>query len=64
MPDFDSAWKDALDAYFEPFMAFFFAEAHREIDWTRGVEMLASDRHHDEPTEAAGGPCLERDSRV
>jgi hypothetical protein len=26
MPDFDNAWKEALDKYFEPFMAFFFAE--------------------------------------
>ena len=40
MFDFDTAWKEALDLYFEPFMAFFFADAHRQIDWPRGFEML------------------------
>ncbi len=40
MSDFDSPWKEALDAYFEPFMAFFHPTAHREIDWTHGYEML------------------------
>lgn len=40
MADFDSAWKEALDVVFEPFMAFFFPAAHREIDETRPSEML------------------------
>jgi len=40
MADYDSPWKEALDSYFEPFMAFFFPEAHREIDWGRGYEAL------------------------
>ncbi|HEX7446067.1 MAG TPA: hypothetical protein VF306_00905 [Pirellulales bacterium] len=40
MPDFDNAWKEALEVFFEPFMAFFFADAHREIDWAHGFEML------------------------
>lgn len=40
MPDFDTAWKEALEALFEPFMAFFFPEAHRDIDWSRPCEML------------------------
>jgi hypothetical protein len=38
--DYDSPWKEILDLYFEPFMAFFFPAAHREIDWSRGYEML------------------------
>ncbi len=40
MADFDTAWKGAIDAFFEPFMACFFGEAHREIKWARGFEML------------------------
>ena len=40
MSDFDSPWKEALDCYFEPFMAFFFPQAHTEIDWGRSYEML------------------------
>jgi hypothetical protein len=39
-PDYDSPWKEALDRYFEPCMAFFFPRAHAEIDWARGYEML------------------------
>jgi hypothetical protein len=38
--DFDSPWKEALDRYFEAFLAFFFPEAHADIDWSRGYEML------------------------
>ncbi|NEO28751.1 MAG: hypothetical protein F6K03_18220 [Kamptonema sp. SIO4C4] len=38
--DYDSPWKEALSVYFEPFMAFFFPEIHRDIDWTRGYEFL------------------------
>jgi len=29
-----------LDGYFPAFMAFFFPEAHADIDWTRGYESL------------------------
>lgn len=40
MSDYDSPWKEALDVYFEPFLAFFFAQAHADIDWRRGYEPL------------------------
>lgn len=40
MSEFDGPWKEALEAYFERFMAFFFPQAHRAIDWLRGYEML------------------------
>src|SRR5712691_1275020 len=40
MPDYDSPWKEMLDGYFPAFMAFFFPEAHADIDWTRGYESL------------------------
>ncbi len=39
-PDYDSPWKDLLDHYFEPFMAFFFPDAYAQIDWAGGVEFL------------------------
>jgi hypothetical protein len=38
--DYDSPWKEALDRYFEPCMAFFFPRIHVDIDWSRGYEML------------------------
>ncbi len=40
MGDYDSAWKEALDVYFEPFLALFFPQAHTEISWSRGYESL------------------------
>jgi len=38
--DYDSPWKDVLDAYFADFMALFLPEAHTGIDWSRGWESL------------------------
>lgn len=40
MSDYDSPWKEALEQYFQAFMAFFFPLAHAEIDWSRGYEFL------------------------
>lgn len=39
-PDYDTPWKDLLDRFFEAFMAFFFSEAHAQIDWMSGYEFL------------------------
>ena len=39
IPDeYDSPWKDALEHAFPEFMAFYFPQAHSEIDWVRGHE--------------------------
>src|SRR5436309_208362 len=38
--DYDSPWKEALERYFEAFLAFFFPAAHADIDWARGYEFL------------------------
>lgn len=38
--DFDTPWKEMLEACFEDFMAFFFPQAHAEIDWARGYLSL------------------------
>jgi hypothetical protein len=32
---YDTPWKDMLDRYFEDFMAFFFPEAHADVDWSQ-----------------------------
>jgi hypothetical protein len=40
MADYDSPWKEALDLYFEAFVAFFRPEIHNDIDWSRGWESL------------------------
>jgi hypothetical protein len=36
--DYDSPWKEALDLYFEPFLALLFPTIHAQIDWSRGHE--------------------------
>ena len=38
--EYDSPWKEILDLYFRQFMAFFFPDAHDDIDWVRGYETL------------------------
>jgi hypothetical protein len=38
--DFDSAWKEMLEHYFQEFMAFFFPQLYAEIDWSRDLEFL------------------------
>jgi predicted transposase/invertase (TIGR01784 family) len=40
LSDLDAAWKETLDLYFEPFLAFLFPEAHAVINWDRSVEFL------------------------
>ncbi len=38
--DYDSPWKEALEAYFPEFLALCFPEVHAGIDWARGHEFL------------------------
>ncbi len=38
--DYDGAWKEGVEQYFEPFLTFFFPQIYSEIDWTRGYEFL------------------------
>jgi hypothetical protein len=38
--DFDSPWKEALDAYFPEFMNFFFPDIHAAVDWSHGYTFL------------------------
>ncbi|HEY7426654.1 MAG TPA: hypothetical protein VH682_20630 [Gemmataceae bacterium] len=40
MAVYDQTWKEAMDKWFEPFVAFFFANVHRDIDWGRGWQSL------------------------
>jgi hypothetical protein len=34
--DYDSPWKDVLENFFPEFMAFYFPQAHAQIDWSAG----------------------------
>jgi Domain of unknown function (DUF4351) len=39
----DTPWKQILEGYFPQFMAFFFPEACRAIDWSKGFDFLDSE---------------------
>ena len=38
--DWDNPWKEALRHFLERFLAFFFPDIHKAIDWKRGYEDL------------------------
>lgn len=38
--DYDNPWKSALEHAFPEFIAFYFPDAHRRIDWSRGHDFL------------------------
>jgi hypothetical protein len=38
--DFDSPWKEALELYFQAFLALFYPHIHADIDWSRGYVFL------------------------
>ena len=38
--NYDSPWKEALEQYFEAFVASLFKEAYIQINWSQGYEFL------------------------
>jgi hypothetical protein len=38
--DYDTPWKEVIEAYFPEFLEFFFPKAYRDIDWGKGYEFL------------------------
>jgi hypothetical protein len=52
--NYDQTWKEALEDYLEPFMAFFFPEVHNLIDWSRGYESLDKELQQITPTATSG----------
>ena len=40
MTEYDSPWKEAIDAFFERFMAICFPSVHSAVDWNSPVKML------------------------
>lgn len=60
MSKYDSPWKEALDCYFERFMAFFFPQAHADIDWSRGYEFLDKELQQIAPEGEVGGRVVDK----
>lgn len=38
--NYDESWKEALEVYFDAFLAFFFREIYQQIDWTQSPQSL------------------------
>ena len=55
MSEYDSPWKEALDLYFEAFLAFFFPQAYADIEWARDYAPLETELQQ-VIREAALGP--------
>ena len=58
--EFDIAWKQALEWFFEPFAGFFFAEVHREIDWSREPIFLDKELQQVVPEAATGRGTVDK----
>lgn len=37
--DYDTPWKEVIEQYFTEFIAFFFPQAYKDIDWHKGYEL-------------------------
>jgi hypothetical protein len=62
--DFDTAWKEALEWFFEPFLAFFFPTAHAGIDWSRGYEFLDKELQQLVPEATTGRETVDKLAKV
>ena len=52
--DYDGAWKEALDLFFQAFLAFYYPRVHADIDWSRGYESLDKELQQLFPESAEG----------
>lgn len=62
--EYDSPWKEALDVYFEAFVAFFASAAHRDIDWSRGYEPLDKELQQIVPQAETGRRTVDKLMKV
>ena len=58
--EFDTAWKEALEWFFEPFLEFFFPPVHGGIDWNRGYEFLDKELQQVVPEAATGRGTVDK----
>jgi hypothetical protein len=52
--DYDSAWKDVVEMLFESFLEFFFPHIHRDIDFSKGIEILSHELRQTTPASKVG----------
>jgi len=52
--NYDSAWKDVIEMLFESFLEFFFPHIHKEIDFSKGIEILSHELRQTTPVGKVG----------
>jgi hypothetical protein len=62
--DYDGAWKEALERSFEPFLAFFFPQVQRAIDWSRPPEFRDTELQQIAPEQQRGKQHVDKLVRV
>ena len=62
--EFDTAWKESLEWFFEPFLSFFFPVVHGGIDWDRGYEFLDKELQQVVPEAATGRGTVDKLAKV
>ncbi len=60
MTEYDSPWKEALDRYFESFMALCFPDLHAQIDWTVPPTMLDKELQQIAPQSETGSRTVDK----
>jgi len=62
--EFDTAWKEALEWFFEPFLAFLFPPIHGNIDWNRGYQFMDKELQQVVPEAATGRGTVDKLAKV
>ena len=62
--DFDSPWKEALDAYFEAFVRLALPDLHAAVDWSREPEALDQELQQIAPEGETGRLAIDKLVRV
>ena len=60
MDEYDSPWKEAIEEWFEEFLAFYFPAIHALIDWSRGYEFLDKELQQLTPESAHGRRTVDK----
>jgi hypothetical protein len=62
--EFDGPWKEALEWYFQDFLAFFFTAIFERVDWNRGYEFLDQELNKLDPDAATGKGRVDKLAKV
>ena len=60
MDDYDSPWKEAIEEWFEEFLAFFFPAVYALIDWSRGYVFLDKELQQLTPESEQGRRTVDK----